>query len=95
MNRVFEIQSSGKGIAALWLAVVVSALLVAWVGHLCRQQYAQLSVLQREADQLQVAYGRYLLEQSAWGSLPRVEKTATEKLSMRSPEMSEIVMVKD
>ncbi|MGB1807724.1 MAG: cell division protein FtsL, partial [Porticoccaceae bacterium] len=39
-------------------------------------------------------YGRYLLEQSAWGSLQRVETMAAQKLEMRSPEPEEILMVK-
>ena len=50
--------------------------------------------MQREENQLQVEYGRYLLEQSAVGSLQRVEGMAADDLNMRSPKASEIVMVK-
>lgn len=81
-------------ISLLWLAVVVSAVAVAHYSHLCREQYAQLTAMEREANQLQVDYGRYLLEQSAWGSLQRVESIATEQLAMGTPRVDEIVMVK-
>ncbi len=50
--------------------------------------------MQREANQLQVEYGRYLLEQSAWGSLQRVESMAMERLEMHMPQAGEIVIVK-
>ena len=78
----------------LWLAVVCSAVAVAYYSHLCRQTYGQLTAMQREANQLQVDYGRYLLEQSAWGSLQRVESMAVGRLGMHMPQADEIVMVK-
>ncbi len=81
-------------IGLLWLAVVCSAVAVAYYSHLCRQTYGQLTAMQREANQLQVDYGRYLLEQSAWGSLQRVESMAVERLGMHMLQADEIVMVK-
>lgn len=81
-------------IAVIWVLVVISAVAVALVSHLNRQQYAQLGALEREANQMNADYGRYLLEQSAWGSLQRVENMAAQKLDMRSPEPEEILMVK-
>ena len=56
-----------------------SALAVAFVSHVCRQKYDQLTALEREKNQLQVAYGKYLLEQSAWGSLQRIETMAKDR----------------
>jgi cell division protein FtsL len=81
-------------IGLLWIAVVTSALAVTHYSHVSRQTYGQLTAMQREANQLQVEYGRYLLEQSAVGSLQRVEMTATNGLQMRTPEADEIVMIK-
>ena len=81
-------------IAIIWVLVVVSALAVALVSHLSRQQYAQLGMMEREANQMNADYGRYLLEQSAWGSLQRIENMAAQKLDMRSPEPEEILIVK-
>lgn len=81
-------------IGVLWVSVIVTALGVALVSHICRQQYAQLGAMEREANQMNADYGRYLLEQSAWGSLQRIENMAAQKLDMRSPEPEEIMMVK-
>jgi cell division protein FtsL len=78
----------------LWMLVLVSAVSVALVSHLCRQQYAELMALQREASQMDEDYGKYLLEQSAWGSLQRIETKAVQDLKMRSPRPDEILMVK-
>lgn len=78
----------------LWMLVLSSALAVAFVSHVCRQKYDQLTALERENNQLQVAYGKYLLEQSAWGSLQRIETMATDSLNMHSPKPQEIMMVK-
>ncbi len=86
--------SDAKPVMVLWLLVLVSALSVAFVSHLCRQKYAQLTELEREANQLQVDYGKYLLEQSAWGSLQRIENMAAKNLQMHSPLPEEILMIK-
>ena len=77
-----------------WIAVVASALAVTHYSHVSRQTYGHLTAMQREANQLQVEYGRYLLEQSAVGSFQRVETTATDGLQMHTPEADEIVMIK-
>ncbi|MDA9352685.1 cell division protein FtsL [Porticoccaceae bacterium] len=81
-------------IALLWILVVVSALAVAFVSHLCREKYSELTAMEREANQLQVDYGKYLLEQSAWGSLQRIENMAAKNLQMHSPLPEEILMIK-
>ena len=81
-------------IALLWILVVVSALSVAFVSHLCREKYSELTAMEREANQLQVDYGKYLLEQSAWGSLQRIENMAAKNLQIHSPLPEEILMIK-
>lgn len=81
-------------IGLLWALVLSSALAVAFVSHVCRQKYDQLTALEREKNQLQVAYGKYLLEQSAWGSLQRIETMARDRLEMHGPQPQEIIMVK-
>ena len=80
-------------IVVLWVMVVISGLSVAYVSHLCREKYGKLMVMERDANQMQVDYGKYLLEQSAWGSLQRIEVTAIAELNMRSPKPEEIVIV--
>ncbi|MGK2913060.1 MAG: cell division protein FtsL [Porticoccaceae bacterium] len=80
--------------AMLWLAVVASAIGVAYTSHLCRQLYSEFALLQRDENRLQVEWGQYLLEQSTWGALGRIERLATDKLVMHVPTASEIVMVR-
>jgi len=89
-----QFSASSWQVALLWVLVLISAIAVGLVSHLSRQQYAQLMILEREASQLDEDYGKYLLEQSAWGSLQRVETMAAKQLNMRSPRSSEILMVK-
>ena len=81
-------------VATVWCLLVITAISVAYVSHLCREQYAELVSLESSANQMQIDYGRYLLEQSAWGSLQRIETSAIEKFSMRSPGSGEIVIVR-
>lgn len=86
--------TSSLRLGLLWAMVLSSALAVAFVSHVCRQKYDQLTALEREKNQLQVAYGKFLLEQSAWGSLQRVETMAKDSLNMQSPQPQDIMMVK-
>lgn len=82
-------------VAIVWLSLVITAISVAYVSHLCREQYAELVGLEASANQMQIDYGRYLLEQSAWGSLQRIETSAIDKFSMHSPKSAEIVIVRN
>ena len=92
--RVVARRQAGWLFPLLWLTVIVSALSVVYVSHLCRQLYNELAKLEQEANALQVEWGRYLLEQSSWASLSRVEQMAISELNMRGPEPSEIVIVR-
>ena len=80
-------------IVALWLAVMAAALGVIYTTHDTRLKFNELQVLKRQQDQLQVEWGQYLLEESAWASYSRVEKIATEKLSMQVPVGEKIITV--
>ncbi|MBR9909082.1 MAG: cell division protein FtsL [Gammaproteobacteria bacterium] len=77
----------------LWLLVIISALLVVRTTHEARTQLNLLEVKKREAAALHVQWGQYLLEQSAWASLGRIEKEATEKLNMVLPQGEQLIVV--
>lgn len=79
---------------AVWVTVICSALSVVYVSHLCRQLHNELSRLEQEENTLQVEWGRYLLEQSSWASLSRIEQLAKSRLHMRVPDTEEIVVVR-
>jgi len=81
-------------VAALWLAVMGSALAAVSVSHDCRRLYARLAELERTEHHLQVEWGRYLLERSTWASPGRIEKQAREKFGLRAPGLDEIVRMR-
>lgn len=78
---------------ALWLAVIGSALGVVYSAHSARSDINSLALLKREAQQLHVEWGQYLLEQSAWSAYSRIEQQAKEELHMRVPTGERLVMV--
>lgn len=80
-------------VAVLWAAVVVSALGVVATTQLVRRDVNSLETLRREAAQLQVQWGQYLLEQSTWAAYGRVENAAISELNMMAPTPGEIVMI--
>ncbi|WP_347330812.1 cell division protein FtsL [Marinimicrobium locisalis] len=80
-------------VALVWLLVLVSALAVVASTHQTRERVSQLETLRREASELQVTWGQYMLEQSTWAAYGRVERLAREELNMHLPEDDDIVMV--
>ncbi len=78
----------------LWVLDMVSSVAVVISSHECRQLYADLAKLQQADNRLRVEWGQYLLEQSSWASLGRIEQLAEEKLGMYVPEIDKIIMVK-
>ena len=49
----------------LWSAVLISAIAVVYTNHLCREKYSELSYLEKDGMNLDINYGRLLLEYSA------------------------------
>ena len=79
---------------SLWAAVLSSALAVVRTSHEYREQLNSLELLRREAAQLHVQWGQYLLEQSAWSAYGRIESEATDKLHMIVPRGEQLVVVR-
>lgn len=80
-------------LAALWLSVVVSALAVVASTHETRQRVSELETLRREAAELKVVRGQYMLEKSTWAAFGRVERVARQELNMHLPDDDDIKMV--
>ena len=80
-------------ILILWILVLVSAVSVVFVNHLCRQKYSELSDLESSASTLETNYGRLILEFSAWGSMHRVELLASKNHQMVIPKHNDIVII--
>lgn len=77
----------------LFIAVLLSAIAVAYSAHWNRQLlnelYGELSV----RDKAQAEWGRLILEQSTWTAHNRIETLASEQLKMRIPDAAEVRMV--
>lgn len=80
-------------VTLLWVSVLVSALAVAWASYENRSAYSRLAELQRIGEGFQEQYRYLLLEQSAYGSMQRVESVAAQELGMRAAHRSEITVV--
>jgi cell division protein FtsL len=80
-------------VAVIWIAVIASALGVVASTQTVRGNINRLETLRREAGQLQVQWGQYLLEQSTWAAYGRVENAAVSELNMMAPTLEETVMI--
>lgn len=85
----------GRGsMALLWGVLLVSAVGVVWTRHETRSLFIQLQGLHVERDQLDIEWGQYKIEQSAWATHGRVEQTARDGLKMVIPRPEEVQLVK-
>lgn len=74
----------------LLIAAVVCGLGVVTSQHKARKLFQALEVEQERARQIEVEFGQLQLELSTWGTAPRIEKIAREKLKMRTPETDKV-----
>ncbi len=88
--------SVGKlsALAALVMAVVVSAVGVVYVQYEVRVLFAKKQSLLARRDALNVEWGKLQLEQSTWGTQSRVEHVARQKLEMINPSPDSVVFVR-
>jgi len=82
------------GVAALALAVIISAIASVYARHESRRQFVLLQKLTAQRDELAVEWGRLQIEQSAWSTHARVEELARKKMSMRMPSAEEIQVIR-
>ena len=77
----------------LVILILVSALSVITLRQQNRMTFAQLQTLERQRDNLDIEWGRLLLEQGAWSQHQRVEKIARTRLGMQIPESNQIEFI--
>ena len=80
-------------VGALALAVLASAVGSVSVQHQRRALFVELQRLEAERDALRVHWGRLRLEQSTWSTHERVERIASETLSLVPPPPDAVVLV--
>lgn len=77
----------------LWCAVLASAAGAIYAKYRARALFMQLEHLGEARDALDDEWGRLQLEQSAWSTYALVERVASERLHMSSPDPRDIEIV--
>lgn len=85
----------GQAIATVCLVVVVlgSGVGVVYAKFMSRSLFVELQQVRAERDRADLDWGRLQLELATRGSLGRVMRIADERLQMRVPDASQIVVV--
>lgn len=81
-------------VLVLVLLVLGSAVGVAYTTHQSRKLFVELQSLQAARDELNIEWGRLLLEQGTLATPTRVENIARRELGMRAPQPEQIVIVR-
>lgn len=74
--------------------IFISALYIVQLRHENRLLFLELQTLQQQRDRLNVKWGQLQLEQSTLTQHHRIETIAREKMKMRMPDPSDIVLIK-
>ena len=84
---------STLGLFLLLAIALVSGLSVVNTTHENRFSFNELQELREQSNALEIEWGQLLIEQSTFSVEGRIEQKAVERLQMRVPETSNIVMV--
>ncbi len=87
---------SGKVLLIMILLIVtfVSATSVVYVKHYNRKLFVELQQLEKQRDDMEVEWGQLQLEQNTWATHARIERIAKEKLQMITPDMSDVIYIR-
>ena len=77
----------------LALVCSVSALALVYTKHESRKLFIELEQLTTERDELNIEWGQLQIEQSTWATHARIEKVATDELSLVRPAAKEIFVI--
>jgi cell division protein FtsL len=77
----------------LWCAVLASAAGAIYCKHRARELFVELERLDAGRDELDAEWGRLQLEQSAWSTYAFVERVASARLHMSTPDPRDIEIV--
>ena len=81
-------------VVLLGLAVFLSAIALIDARQQNRVLFEQLDRLHEQRDQLNIDWGRLLLEESTWSTHAYIEQSATQKLDMGLPANPQVLVVK-
>ena len=71
------------------LVCVISAVALVYTKHESRKLFVELAGLTQERDELNIEWGQLQIEQSTWAQHARIEKVATEDLSLVRPDTAD------
>ena len=91
---LWAISPRQMSIAALVLAVGVSAFFVSFSSHQTRELYRNLHMVQKKRDDLDFEYQKLILERGAFADYSRITDLAKKQLNMRIPRTDELVVLK-
>lgn len=77
----------------LWCGVLVSAAGSIYTRHRARELFVVLESQNRQRDNLDIEWGQLQLEQSAWSTHAFVERVASTRLHMATPDPARIQIV--
>lgn len=80
-------------VAALWVAVLASAVAVVRARGEARTLFVQLERLSAERDDLNIAWGRQQIEQSFWSNPVFVEQVAAKRGQMTFAQPDDVRIV--
>ena len=75
------------------LVCVLSSMAIIYTEHEARKLFVELEALTHERDELNIEWGQLQIEQSTWATHARIERVATDDLSLERPESSEIYVI--
>ncbi len=78
----------------LTVLVVLSSLSAVWASHESRRHFEALERARLARDHLLEQRGRLLIERGAFSAYHRVDVIATEQLVMRTPGVSDTILVR-
>ena len=80
-------------VSLLWCLVLASAAGTIYSKYRARALFVQLQHLTAARDAFDAEWGRLQLEQSAWSTYAFVERVASERLHMNTPDPRDIEIV--
>ena len=72
---------------------VLSAIALVHTKHESRKLFVELEALTQERDALNIEWGQLQIEQSTWAQHARIEKVATDDLSLVRPAVADIYVI--
>ena len=72
---------------------VMSAIAMIYTKHESRKLFVELEDLTTDRDELNIEWGQLQIEQSTWATHARIERVASEELSLVRPKSTEIYVI--